>query len=286
MNSFILFVFGAAIGSFLNVVALRYDPDKFLLSPKVIGGRSHCPHCHKTLRWFELIPLVSFALQGAQCRNCHAKVSFRYPLIEIVSGLIFVFVPARLATFYFLPATIHIQILSALWVLVFESLLLMSLIDARLSLIPDEINIFLIALGVGIVAGAQPGLSLAYGSFLKGYAMLFYFPNMLWVNHLFGAGVGLLIFGGIILATRGRGMGLGDVKLAVPLGLIFGWPDILIVSGFSFVIGSVYGLYAMYAKGKHLKSALPFGPFLAIGAAVVFFFGFELVRFYFGLFLG
>ncbi len=284
MTAFWLFVFGTAIGSFLNVVALRYDPDKFLFSPEVIGGRSHCPQCKKTLRWFELIPLVSFILQRRRCRNCGMKISFRYPAVEVVSGLIFVLVPMRLAAFYLLPASLYFYTFAALWVFVFELLLLMSLIDLRLSIIPDEINVGLIALGIGVTLLTRPGLSLAYGSFLKGYALLFYFPNSVLANRLLGALFGLLFFGAIIVATRGKGMGMGDVKLSVPLGILFGWPDIIILVGLSFVTGSFFGIYQIFFKEKHLKSALPFGPFLALGSAILFFFGYEIVHSYFQLF--
>src|SRR5581483_8885445 len=91
-----LFVFGLAIGSFLNVVALRYDGNRFVLDPKAIGGRSHCPHCKKTLQWYELIPLASFAIQRGKCRGCGVRIGFRYPFVEFLSGLIFALVPLRL----------------------------------------------------------------------------------------------------------------------------------------------------------------------------------------------
>ncbi len=93
MEWLILFVFGLAIGSFLNVVALRYDGERSLFDAGPVSGRSYCPHCGRTLRWFELVPLVSFIMQGAKCRRCHAPISFQYPLVELISGLVFVFVP-------------------------------------------------------------------------------------------------------------------------------------------------------------------------------------------------
>src|SRR5580704_2783986 len=122
-----LFIFGLAIGSFLNVVALRYDGEHFLFSNKKLGGRSHCPHCKKTLRWFELIPLVSFAIQGGKCRHCKAPIGWQYPLVELISGIIFVAVPLRFS--YVLYLSSHSASLvgfSAIWILALELLLLVA----------------------------------------------------------------------------------------------------------------------------------------------------------------
>ena len=244
---FILFIFGTAIGSFINVVATRYDGDHFLLANKVIGGRSHCSGCKKTLRWFELVPLFSFIAQGARCRRCHASLSFQYPLAELISGAIFVFVP-----FVFGLAVLP----SVIWVLVFESLLLMSLIDIELGIIPDEINIFLGVLGA----------LLAIDSMAE--------------SRIIGALVAGAFFGALILITKGKGMGMGDLKLVVPLGLLFGWPAITIVLMFAFFTGAAIGLLSIAFKKNTMKGTLPFGPFLATSAAIVFFWGPGLVQWY------
>src|SRR3989344_2404324 len=104
----LLFIFGAVLGSFINVLAVRYDPERFIFDSKVIGGRSYCPHCRKTLRWFELVPLMSFLFQRGQCLGCGRRISFQYPLVEIVAGLICVFVPMRLEGLIFsFPASAY-----------------------------------------------------------------------------------------------------------------------------------------------------------------------------------
>src|SRR5687767_1490780 len=90
---FLLFLFGSIIGSFLNVVSLRFKEGQFLFARKVIGGRSHCPHCGTMLRPHELIPIISFLIQRGRCRTCHAPISFQYPFVELVSGLLAVIVP-------------------------------------------------------------------------------------------------------------------------------------------------------------------------------------------------
>lgn len=281
--NFLLFIFGASIGSFLNVVSLRYEPERFLLSPKIIGGRSHCPKCKKTLHWFELIPLLSFIVQGGRCRNCKASLNFQYPFVEILSGLIFVFIPCVIYKFGLPPAAYYL--LSAIWIFVFLTLLLITLIDARLSIIPDEANVFLGVLGLISLPLINRLSDSAQGSFLGSFSSMFSFSTNVWVSHVSGAFFALLVFGAIIIITRGRGMGMGDVKLVAPLGLLFGWPDIILLVALSFIIGSIFGVYVMIFKHKNLKSAVPFGPFLALAATVVFFSGYDLIKFYFDMFV-
>jgi len=258
----ILFLFGIAIGSFLNVVILRYDGDHFLFDTKMLGGRSHCMHCHATLRWFELIPIVSFIIQGGQCRRCKARLNVQYPIIELLSGLIFAFVPVMIAAGAAPDAPIALA--SALWIAAFEALLVMAMIDIRLGIIPDEINIFLSVVGVllMVVFGWNEGTVL---------------------GRLIGGAVAGAFFAALIAITRGKGMGMGDLKLAIPLGLLFGWPDILFALMFAFIIGAIVGVFAV-ARGKNtMKGTLPFGPFLALGAATMFFLGAPILSWYFSL---
>ncbi|MEK9180556.1 MAG: prepilin peptidase [Patescibacteria group bacterium] len=278
--NFFLFILGSAVGSFLNVVALRYKPDKFLFGRQILG-RSHCPHCRHKLSWFELVPLLSFAFQLGRCRNCQKNISWRYPIVEIISGLIFVFIPLALFSAYLLPTTYYL--LSFLWVFIFSVLLLVALIDLRLSIIPDEVHTLLLVAGAGLTY-LERDLALFERSFLGSYSLIFGFGENIWTNHIIAAIVGGLIFGFVIFVTRGRGMGMGDLKLAIPLGFIFGWPDIFVLIGLSFVVGALVGVYVILFRHLHFKSAIPFGPFLVAGSALVFFFGKELADFYFGLF--
>ncbi len=278
---FILFLLGTAVGSFLNVLAVRYRPDGFLLRKDMLTGRSKCPHCKRTLRWFELIPLVSFGLQRGKCRSCHAKISIQYPLVEIISGFIFVFVPVGLrARFPFASS----PFLPALWISAFMVLLLVALIDLRLTIIPDEANALLGMLGIAIAAAMTQSFNLIHNSFMGSYALLFGFEGSMFVNRLFAFAFGAAFFGFLALATRGRGMGMGDVKLAAALGILFGWPDILFITALAFIFGSCIGIGMIAARRKSMKSFLPFGPFLGAAACVIFFFGENLLRLYFGLF--
>lgn len=284
-----LFIFGLGIGSFLNVVSLRYKPEQRLFDLKIIGGRSRCPQCRKQLQWFELIPIISFLFQRGKCRSCGNKLSWQYPIVEFLSGLIFVLVPLNLGisdvlkTRDLIFGTSEVQLASILWILVFLSFLLLSIIDFRHYIIPDGINIFLAILGIVliIIAAYQP---LDGKSFLGHYSLLFGSFGNVWVNHIVAAVLAAGFFGLIIIITRGRAMGGGDLKLAGALGLIFGWPDILLVLALSFIVGALVSLVLIWQKKKTIKDYVPFGPFLVIGSAMVFFFGFEIVRMYLSIF--
>lgn len=277
MNT-LLFIFGAALGSFINVLAVRYDPRHFVFDASIIGGRSRCPQCKATLRWFELLPIVSFLFQRGRCLRCGCRISIQYPLVELFAGLICVFVPLRIQNIFFSPASgfqlpVSGFIFPALWILVFLTLLLIVLIDKRLYVIPDEANIFLGFMGVLITIFIAPHSGIAHNSFVGFYARVFGFPENVWINHIFAATIAGVFFASIIGITRGRGMGMGDLKLVIPLGLIFGWPDIAFIIGLGFIIGAVYGVSAIIVGKKNLKSAVPFGPFLASAAAIIFFWG-------------
>jgi prepilin signal peptidase PulO-like enzyme (type II secretory pathway) len=282
MTWLILFIFGIAIGSFLNVVAVRYDGDHFLLSNNVIGGRSHCPHCQKTLRWFELIPLVSFIMLGGRCARCKTPLSFQYPVVELISGLVFALVPYRVAMLTGSDGAMIFG-LAAFWVVAFEALLVMSLIDIRLGIIPDEINIFLLILGIFFGIFVTGCFGLVNHSLIGFYGDLFGLQQNFWFNHVVAAFFGAAFFCFLIFATRGRGMGMGDLKLAIPLGFLFGWPDILFVIAFANVVGAIVGLTAISFGKKSMKSTVPFGPFLAVGSVITFFFAYQLFQWYFSI---
>lgn len=289
MASALLFVLGTAFGSFLNVLALRYDPDKFIFHKKAIGGRSRCPHCGKELRWRELLPLVSFAVQRGRCRTCGARLSWQYPVVEILSGLIFVFVPRGLEGYFFLSPSSYLPAaayyaFSVLWILAFLVLLLAALIDFRLYLIPDELNAALVILGAAGTYLLTPYWGAVGTSFLGPYELLFGLRENVWLNRAAAAALGAAVLGSLVLLTRGRGMGAGDVKLIFALGVLFGWPEIILILAFGFIFGSAVGL-ALIARGqKKLKGFVPFGPFLAAASVFVFFFGREALDFYFRLF--
>lgn len=269
----------------MNVVSLRYKPEEKLFGYHVMGGRSRCPHCRKELSALELIPLISFLIQKGRCRSCGVKLSLQYPLVELIAGAIFVLVPLRLANLYALAPTEIFYSLSFLWILFFLALLLVSIIDFKHYIIPDGINWFIAGLGailvfVKIFSGHN---FVFHGSLLSNYALFLSFAQGVLVNHFFGIIAGAGLFGLIIYLTKGAGMGFGDLKLAAALGTALGWPDVLFAEAFAFLIGGLISAPLLFLRLKTMKSALPFGPFLALGVAVLFFAGSEILKWYFGL---
>lgn len=245
ISGLVLFLFGLAVGSFLNVVAIRYKEGGKLFTPDILKGRSHCPYCQKTLAWYELIPLFSFLIQFGKCRHCKHSLSWQYPIVELLSGLTFLLVP-RFAE----PAPIAI--------LVVLTLILIALIDMRLSIIPDQLNIFLAILGLAIIV---------------------FFPTFQNISDkIIGAIAALAVLGLIVLLTRGRGMGIGDVKLAGALGLLFGWQKIILLIAIAFMLGGIFAAGLLLYNKKSLKDAVPFGPFLSAASIFVIFIGDAILR--------
>lgn len=268
----ILFILGALVGSYLNVVSFRFSSDEgFRASRK---GRSRCPHCGRTLRWYELIPLLSFLVQRGRCRVCRKRLSLQYPIVELTAGLVLVLIPWQLGW----------SSLTILWILAFLLFILIAAIDLRLGVIPDKLNILVALLGLSAVLFAYFDSGLETSS-LGSYALLFQLgEGSFWVYRLVGVMFGLVFFGGIYLFTRGKAMGLGDVKLAGALGLFLGWPDVALALVLAFLVGSIFAVPLLLMKRKTLKDALPFGPFIVAGVTLVFFFGYHIINGYFYLF--
>jgi len=285
LQNLFLFLIGASFGSFLNVLYFRYHPDKFILSKDILKGRSYCPKCHKTLSFYELIPIISFIIQGGKCRSCKQKISFQYILIEILSGLIFVFTPLFLKnnfiTFFSKIYNIYyFWSLSFIWSIILLTLILIALIDLKFQIIPNELNLFLLFLGI-ILSILQFYNWNDFYSFLGSYSILLGFKNNLIINKLIAFLFSLILFGGLVVLTLGRGMGMGDVKLMMVLSIVFGWPEIIIISILSFILGGIISIITLILKRKTMKSLLPFGPFIVISSFLIMFFGYEILKIYF-----
>src|SRR3989344_6083778 len=154
----LLLLIGLAVGSFLNVVTLRYTPENSVFSLRKIGGRSRCPHCYNTLRWFELVPIFSFLIQKGRCRNCLKAITPQYVVVELLSALIFILVPYHFELF---KNASQAQILgispwgfyleAMIFILAFMALMVIGAIDHKWRIIPNELNIMIAVLGVFLI---------------------------------------------------------------------------------------------------------------------------------------
>ena len=246
MIAFFVFIFGLAVGSFLNVVIFRLGQKKSFFQ-----GRSFCPHCRQTIAWYDNIPLVSFAILGGRCRRCRKKIFWQYPLVELATAVIFIW-------FYFLFG-LSLQFL----VLVIFScfLLVIFVYDLKHYLILDAVTV--------------PAMIFA---FLANFCLGFGFWNLI----LAGA-IGSGFFGLQFFLSRGRWVGGGDIRLGALMGLMLGWKFLLVALFLAYLIGSIFGLTLIALKRKKMSSAVPFGPFLAAAAFITFVYGQALLSWYLNL---
>lgn len=240
-----IFLIGISIGSFLNVCIYRI-PNK----EDIVFERSHCMSCGNVLKWYELIPLFSFLVQGGKCRNCKTKLSAQYPLIELLNGLIYVWIFMAKG---FQPESILFCICASV-------LIVISVIDWRTYEIPFGCNII-----IGILGIVRVFLNLAH-----------------WYDYVIGffavSGLFLIIY----WITKGRGIGGGDIKLMAAAGLLLGWQNILLSLMIGSIAGSVIHLALMKIQGK--DRVLAFGPYLAFGIFISMLYGNDIITWYLGMF--
>ena len=240
-----IFLIGISIGSFLNVCIYRIPKKE-----DIVFERSHCMSCGNVLKWYELIPLFSFLVQGGKCRNCKTKLSVQYPLIELLNGLIYVWVFMAKG---FQPESILFCICASV-------LIVISVIDWRTYEIPFGCNIV-----IGILGIVRVILDLAH-----------------WYDYVIGffavSGLFLIIY----WITKGRGIGGGDIKLMAAAGLLLGWQNILLSLMIGSIAGSVIHLALMKIQGK--DRVLAFGPYLAFGIFISMLYGNDIITWYLGMF--
>ncbi len=248
-----VFAMGLIIGSWLNVCIHRMPRDESIVSPG-----SHCPNCRHPIQWFDNVPLLSFILLGGKCRRCRARISVRYFLVELVSGLLWLMSwKANGLSFAF-----------AIQVVFFSILLVVTMTDFETGLIPDETNFLGLALGL---------------------AFSFFYPplheSLTPAASLGQSALGALIGGGIIYGTglfgslvfKKESMGGGDVKLMAMAGSFLGWQKIV----FTFFTAPFFALpFALYLKWVKKEETVPYGPFLALAAMLQFFYGDFLIAYF------
>lgn len=266
----VFFIFGLFLGSFLNNIAFRLEKNQ-----EFPWLRSRCPSCKKILRWYELIPVLSFLIQKGKCRHCQSKISLRYPLTEIITG-IWVFLLARslntqLTFFSLLEFFFYLTFLSILFIL--------ALYDLKTFLVDDRFIYF------GIFIAVLFLIVKSYFHFIpRDFSYLFnYFFSFGKFEPIFSAIILSSFFGLIYLLTKGKGIGFGDVEVAFLIGLFLRPGDALLTVIISSFFGSLYGLYILL-KTKKLKQPIPFVPFLFLGTILTISFGYPITNFYFKIF--
>ena len=248
-----LFIIGVCIGSFLNVLI-----DRLPNNENPLTGRSYCDKCRKTLKWYDLIPILSFVLLQGKCRSCKTKISFYYPLVEFITGLSFV------GTFVFVYGLYGVgynfQFLSFLYYpFIISILIVIFFADIKYGIIPDAV--------------VYPAIvtTLMYQFLFAGQASIF--------NPLLSGTAAFIFFLFLFLITRGKGMGFGDVKLSLLIGLFLGYPLTLSAFYIAFLTGAIIGLILIICRKKLLMGGtIPFGPFLVFGTLISFYFGETIIR--------
>ncbi len=241
-------LFGLVIGSFLNVVIARLPEGRSLWSP-----RSACPACDAPIAWYDNIPVLSFLALRRRCRACGGSISWRYPVVELVTGA--AFLGAWVA---FGPAARFVVAAALL-----AALIAIAVIDLQHQIIPDAIT--LPGIVVGVLSGVGTG-AVSWIDSLIGLAL--------------GAGVFIAIILGYALVVGGEGMGLGDAKLGAMLGAFLGWKALVFAYFVAVMLGGGLAILLLATGLRGRKDPIPFGPFLALGGAAGLFWGERVVAWY------
>lgn len=258
-----LFILGICVGSFLNVLIYRT-----LRGESPADGRSRCRECKKTIAWYDNIPLLSFVLLRGKCRSCQTSISWQYPVVELLTGVLFVWWYAVGFAFFQLTQSPLLYLQPVFWLLVGILLLIILVTDYLEYIIPDYAVIGLAILAVSYrlylgYTGAMQWVDVA-AALISGVVMAVFF---------------LVLF----LVTRGKGLGFGDVKYVLVMGWLLGWPRVLVGVFVAFVVGAVVGLVLIGLGRKKMKQMVPFGPFLVLGTVVGLVYGMDIWGWYWGL---
>ena len=253
----IVFVFGAIVGSFLNVCIGRLPKDESIVHPP-----SHCPDCNAALSFYDNIPLLSYLLLLGRCRSCRARISPRYFVVELLTALLAVALYRQFGLgLAFCAGFIFVS-----------ALIVISFIDLAVRIVPDVISL------PGIIVGLVFSIVGAY--VVNDPFELVPSPLSAFLGVIIGGGFLLLLAWIYEKFTGVEGMGGGDIKLLAMMGAFLGWPSIPLILFFASLGGSVVGLSAMLVKGVGRRYALPFAPFLCLGALFYLFFGKQVVAIY------
>ncbi len=249
MNTFLIIItiiYGIIIGSFLNVCIYRIPKNE-----SIVTDRSHCMTCGHKLKWYDLVPLVSYLTLGGKCRYCKTKISKQYPVIEFTNGVLY----------GILVVVNGFNISTILFCLCSSALLALSVIDWRTFEIPIAFNIFIGILGI--------------------------IRLLTDLEHWYVYIIGFLAVSGFLyllfLITKGRGIGGGDIKLMAAAGLLIGWKNIILALGIGCVLGSIIHIILMKVQNK--ERVLAFGPYLSLGIYIAMLYGNQIIEWYINTFI-
>lgn len=237
-----LFLIGLVFGSFLNVLIWRLDDEK---APKFWQGRSLCPKCKHSLAWYDNIPLVSYLLLGGKCRHCKKKISLQYPIVELTTAVSTVIVGLLTLNNFSFFEFLGILIITYAFIVIFFA-------DWIYGLIPDEMEIVIVILTALLIVSTTETSLIA---------------TKMGQNFLVGV-VSLLAFFLVVVATKFRGMGLGDVKLAFVIGFLLGWRGALVSFWMCFILGGLFAISLLVLKRRKFRDTIALGPFMVIGTLI------------------
>jgi len=250
VNDVLIFILGLIVGSFNNVCIYRIPRNESIIYPA-----SHCPKCRSNISRQDNIPLLSYILLKGRCRNCKSKISIQYPVVELLTGLIYLII----------YLTYGLSIQSLIYIILSSALIIIAFIDLNEQIVPDVISL------PGIVIGFIISFFVSYISFIN-------------------SALGVFVGGGIILIIglagsvifKKEAMGGGDVKLAAMIGAFLGWRYIIISLFLGFFLGALAGIFLIMSKIKSRKDMIPFGPFIVLGSFITLLWGEQIISWYIG----
>ncbi len=257
----LFFLIGICFGSFANVIVDRTE------NGKNINGRSKCDFCGYQLKWFDNIPIVSFLILKAKCRKCRKKLSWQYPAVELFTGIVFAISAWQLGVSQFFESPLFL--VSSLLLMITAFLFVLVIVwDLKYMIIPNEL----------VIAGIVVTILIFGIRFFIDPCEIFDW-NCFWVSGILGAVVMTGFFWILYAVSKGKWIGGGDVKLAVWLGLLIGLKMVYPALMIAYIVGVIVAIFLIIRGKKGMKSQLPFGPFLILGAYVVVFFQDQLQDF-------
>lgn len=244
----LIFLLGISLGSFLNVCIYRIPNKESILYPS-----SHCNNCSTPLRWFNLIPVLSYIFQKGRCGYCRDLISLQYPVVELGNGI--------LAMILYIRFGLSLDYI--FYLIVFSVLIIISFIDLKLEIIPNVLNVLILI------------FSIIYK--ILNFSLYNISPDF--INSLLGFSLSSIIFLGIIIISKG-GMGGGDMKLISVLGFILGREMVFLNIFLAFLIASFISIILLIFKVKGRKDSIPFGPFISLAFIITVIWGSSIVNFY------